>query len=692
MSNSIEIDNNSSAPLWSPSLDMIEASQIHAFMMRVNDIYGLNIKTYDDLHQWSINHSADFWSLLWDFCDIIGDKGDAPYLINDDKMAADKNASAQFFPHATLNFAENLLKKKGETEALVFRSENDFTRDGVNDTAESVRISWDELHEQVSQFAQGLRTMGVMSGDRVCGFMPNMPETIIAMLAAASIGAVWASASPDFGVDGVLDRFGQIEPKVMIAVHGYYYNGKVIDCTEKLNQIVAQLPTLTKIVMVDLAPVEQPFHAPKDLSISYDDFIIEFVPEEITFARLPFDHPLYIMFSSGTTGIPKCIVHGAGGTLLQQLKEHRLHCDVREDSRVFYFTTCGWMMWNWLVAGLGAGATLLLYDGSPLYPHKHVLWDYTDSEKCYLFGTSAKFIDAIKKRKLSPKKRVADTGHDFKHLRVLTSTGSPLVPESFDYIYDQIKSDLHVASISGGTDIISCFALGNPISPVYRGEIQCAGLGMDVRVYDEDANTIDIIGNQASVQGELVCANPFPSMPVCFWRDENNEKYHEAYFDRFNDIVPNGVWCHGDWIEKTATNGFIIHGRSDATLNPGGVRIGTAEIYRQVEQLDEIIEAIVVGQNWQHDVRVVLFVILADGMTLNKELTAKIKATIRKGATPRHVPAKILTVTDIPRTKSGKITEIAVRHIVEGRMVKNTQSLANPEALEQFKNRSELQD
>jgi acetoacetyl-CoA synthetase len=512
--------------------------------------------------------------------------------------------------------------------------------------------------------------MGVKAGDRVAAFMPNMPETIIAMLAASSIGAVWSSCSPDFGVRGVLDRFGQIEPKVLIACDGYRYAGKVLPSEDKLKDIVAALPTLEKTIIV-------PFiDAPCDLANAtrLPDLIERFAPNEIEFAKLPFSHPLYIMFSSGTTGAPKCIVHSAGGTLIQQAKEHYFNCDVKDGDVVFYFTTCGWMMWNWLVAGLACGATLALYDGSPFHPDGNVLFDFADEVGINVFGTSAKFIDSLNKAGLSPR-----TSHSLATVKSILSTGSPLVKSGFDYVYEHIKEDVALCSISGGTDIVSCFVLGNPIGPVWRGEIQAKGLGMAVDVWDEDGKPI------VSEKGELVCAKAFPSMPTGFWNDANGTKYHSAYFERFDN-----VWCHGDFAEITEHGGIIIYGRSDATLNPGGVRIGTAEIYAQVEKLPEIVEAIAVGQNWDGDVRIVLFVVLTEGSALNEDLTKKIKAAIRSGASPRHVPAKVLAVLDIPRTKSGKITELAVRDVIHGREIKNKEALANPEALEYFKDRAEL--
>jgi acetoacetyl-CoA synthetase len=518
-----------------------------------------------------------------------------------------------------------------------------------------------------------LRNAGVLAGDRVAGYLPNMPAAVIAMLATTSLGAIWSSCSPDFGVQGVLDRFGQIEPKVLIAADGYYYAGKTIDVLPRIREVLDRLPTVQKTVIV---PYTQERPAITDLTgaVMLADFSRAFEPRDIEFERLPFDHPLYIMFSSGTTGVPKCIVHGAGGTLLQHIKEHRLHTDVKRDDRVFYFTTCGWMMWNWLVSALASEATVLLYDGSPFAADGHILFDYAQAESIDVFGTSAKFIDAAAKLGLEPVKT-----HDLASVKTVLSTGSPLAPEGFDYVYRSIKRDVQLASISGGTDIISCFALGNPTGPVWRGELQCRGLGLSVDVYDDAGRAV------RGQKGELVCTAPFPSMPVRFWNDVDGSRYRAAYFERFP-----GVWCHGDYVELTVHDGLVIYGRSDAVLNPGGVRIGTAEIYRQVERLDEVAESLAIGQDWSNDVRVVLFVRLREGLTLDDALVEKIRKQIRDNTTPRHVPAKVVQVTDIPRTKSGKIVELAVRNVVHSLPVKNLEALANPEALELFRNRSEL--
>ena len=529
------------------------------------------------------------------------------------------------------------------------------------------RMSWDALHALVSRLQQAMRELGIGAGDRVAAMMPNLPETIAFMLASSSIGAIWSSCSPDFGDKGVLDRFGQIEPKLFIACDGYWYNGKKQDVSQKLAVVEAALKPLRTVIVPYLGIADE-LAGSLENAVTLDAFIEPHAAREVEFEQLPFEHPLYILFSSGTTGVPKCIVHSAGGTLLQHLKEQQFHCSLRQGERFFYFTTCGWMMWNWLASGLATGLTLCLYDGSPFYPDGNVLFDYAADEKFAMFGTSAKYIDAVRKGGLTP-----GSTHDLSSLRLLTSTGSPLSPEGFNFVYEGIKEDVHLASMSGGTDIVSCFVLGIPVKPVWSGEIQGAGLGMAVDVWDDDGRSV------VEEKGELVCTSPFPCMPVMFWNDADGSKYHSAYFDRFDNI-----WCHGDFAEWTRHGGMVIHGRSDATLNPGGVRIGTAEIYNQVEQMDEVLEAICIGQDWEDDVRVVLFVRLADGAVLEDELIAAIKTRIRTGASPRHVPAVVLAVEDIPRTKSGKITELAVREIVHGRAVKNQEALANPEALDLF--------
>jgi acetoacetyl-CoA synthetase len=646
------------AALWTPSPERLASSNLARFIEAAPAVSDANISDYASLWRWSIERPADFWRLVWSFCGVIGAGPGEPAIENPGQMPG-----ARFFPAARLNFAENLLRRGDSSDALVFWGEDKIRR----------RISWAELHAAVSRLQQALAAEGVGPGDRVAAIVPNMPEAIIAMLAAASLGAVWASCSPDFGVQGVLDRFGQIQPKVLVAVDGYYYNGKRQECLARVADVAGRLPSLSRVVLIPYIS-EKPALPNLPIVVALPDYVARHAPKAVEFTQLPFNHPLFILFSSGTTGAPKCIVHGAGGTLLQHLKEHQLHCDIKRADRVFYFTTCSWMMWNWLATALASEATLLLYDGSPMYPNAAVLFDLADAEGMTLFGTSAKFIDACAKAGLEPART-----HKLRSLRTITSTGSPLVAESFDYVYRAIKKDVHLASISGGTDIVSCFVLGNPIGPVWRGEIQARGLGMAVDVFDPEGRPL------RGAPGELVCTRPFPSMPVEFWNDPEGKKYRAAYFERFP-----GVWCHGDWTEITPREGVIIYGRSDAVLNPGGVRIGTAEIYRQVEQVPEVLESIAIAQEWEHDVRIVLFVRLREGLRLTPEIEKKIVEQIRRNATPRHVPAKILQVDDIPRTKSGKIVEVAVRDVVHGRPVKQKEALANPEALDLFKRRPEL--
>ena len=636
------------APLWTPTPERAAETGMARFMKEVGTT------TFADLHAWSVSHPQEFWNKVWDFCGVIGEKG-GETLVDGERMPG-----AQWFPQARLNFAQNLLRRRDGAESVVFWGEDRIKR----------RMSYRQLYALVSRMAQALADLGVQKGDRVAGYLPNLPEATAAMLATASLGAVWSSCSPDFGVQGVLDRFGQIEPKVLFCTDGYIYGGKEFDCQEKTSQVLDKLPSVEECIVVDY--IGQTATAGTTLY----DFLEPFYPAELKYEQVGFNDPLYILYSSGTTGVPKCIVHGVGGTLLQHLKEHRLHSDVRAGDRLFYFTTLGWMMWNWLVSGLASEATLLLYDGSPFVNRGRLLFDYADAERMTHFGTSAKFIDSLAKTALKP----IET-HQLKKLRAVISTGSPLLPEGFDYIYDNVKKDVCLSSISGGTDIVSCFVLGNPAGPVWRGEIQAKGLGMAIDVFDESGNPV------RGQKGELVCTKPFPSMPIGFWNDPDGAKYRAAYFEKY----PN-VWRHGDWCEITAHGGMIIYGRSDAVLNPGGVRIGTAEIYRQVEQIEEVVEALVIGQDWEGDVRVVLFVKLREGLKLDEALATAIKRRIRDNTTPRHVPAKILQVMDIPRTRSGKIVELAVRDVVHGREVKNREALANPEALEHFKNRAELRD
>jgi acetoacetyl-CoA synthetase len=647
-------------PLWTPSAEQIGKAALTAFTKAAAERAGRPLASYDALHRWSVDDRAAFWDLVWDFCGVVGEKGER-ILVNGEKMPG-----AAFFPDSRLNFAENLLRKAGAGDAIVFRGEDKVEK----------RLSWDELAALVSRLQQLFVSLGVKAGDRVAAMMPNLPETAAAMLAATSIGAVWSSCSPDFGAGGVLDRFGQIEPVLFIVPDGYWYAGKRIDVAAKVAEVAEKLPSVRKVLVVDYLGSAAEAAAGIGKAATLADALAPFAPAPLAYERLPFSHPAFILFSSGTTGVPKCIVHSAGGTLLQHLKEHRLHADLRDGDRFFYFTTCGWMMWNWLISGLASGATLLLYDGSPFHPDGNVLFDYADAERMTYFGTSAKFIDSVRKAGLKP----IET-HALTSVRTISSTGSPLSPEDFRFVYDGIKKDIHLASISGGTDIVSCFVLGVPTEPVWEGEIQGAGLGMAVDVWDDDGKPI------RGEKGELVCAKAFPCMPVGFWNDPDGRKYRAAYFERFDN-----VWCHGDFAEWTEHGGIVIHGRSDATLNPGGVRIGTAEIYNQVEQMPEIAEALAIGQDFDNDVRVVLFVRLAPGVALDEELEKRIRTKIRTGASPRHVPARIVAVADIPRTKSGKITELAVREVVHGRTVKNKEALANPEALELFQDIPALQN
>jgi len=653
------MSNSADEPLWEPPAERVRQAAVTRFMSEAGERRGRELTDYAALHRWSVQRPEEFWSSFWDFARVVASERGDEVLVDGDRMPG-----ARWFPGARLNYAENLLRRRDDAPALVFRAED------------AVSYSWThaELHRRVARLAAALRALGVAPGDRVAGYLPNMPETVLAMLAATSIGAAWSSCSPDFGVRGVVDRFGQIEPKVLFSTEGYHYNGKTHDLRARLPEIAAQIPSLERVVMVPYVS-DEPGVPGLAKAVTLDEFVSDHDAVSIEFEQVPFDHPLYIMFSSGTTGVPKCIVHGVGGTLIQHLKEHLLHVDVKRDDRLFYFTTCGWMMWNWLVSGLASEATLLLYDGSPFHPDGNVLFDYADGARMTVFGTSAKYIDAVSKAGLVPRE-----SHDLSSLKTMLSTGSPLVPEGFDFVYESIKPDLCLSSISGGTDIIACFACGCPILPVRRGELQCRALGMKVEVYDDEGRPVQ------DEKGELVCTAPFPSMPVGFWNDPGGEKYHAAYFEKY----PN-VWCHGDYVKLTGHGGIVIYGRSDATLNPGGVRIGTAEIYRQVEQLEEVLESLVIGQEWDNDVRVVLFVRLREGHELDDALIRRIKDRIRANTTPRHVPARVVQVSDIPRTKSNKIVELAVRNVVHGEPVKNKEALANPEALEEYADRPELQ-
>ena len=640
------------AVVWTPSQDQILNSNLKKFTEFVEENTGKHFKSYDELHHFSISN-PEFWRFIIEFCKVEGEWNGPIY-------EGENIFSAKWFPQSKLNFAENMLKNRSDNEALIFRCE-----DRISET-----LSFAELYNQVSKTAQHLKELGVTKGDRVAGFLPNFAGSIVAMLATASVGAIWSSCSPDFGEQGVIDRFGQIEPKVLFCVDGYFYNGKTHNCLDKIKSFTARLPSLKQVVIFDYASLSNIII---NNSISYQEILENYEAIEIGFERVGFDHPLYIMYSSGTTGVPKCIVHGHGGTLVQHLKEHQLQTNISSGDRVFYFTTCSWMMWNWLVSALGTGATIMLYDGSPTYPDNTVLWQFADEEEFSHFGTSAKYIETLMKDDVNP-----SAIFKLSNLKVICSTGSPLSAECYDYIYNNVGY-VHLASISGGTDIVSCFVLGVPTIPVRRGEIQGAGLGMAVEIWDDSGRV------NRGERGELVCTKPFPSRPVKFWNDIDGKKYHAAYFDRFE-----GVWAHGDFAEQTPDGGYIIYGRSDATLNPGGVRIGTAEIYRQVDRVKEVLESIVIGQIWESDTRIVLFVKLREGINLTETLADTIKKLIKNNCTSRHVPSKILQVEDIPRTKSGKIVEIPVRDIVHGREVKNKEALANPEALDYFKDRPEL--
>jgi len=639
-------------PIWEPSKERADGANISRFMRFVREQTGNDdIRRHAPLYDFSIRQPEKFWPLVWEFCGIRA-SGDFEEVLAD----KDKMPGARWFPGVRLNFAQNLLRHKDDRIALIARNEFGNNR----------QLTYADLHDQVGKLAEALRSSGVGVGDRVAGFMPNVPETVIAMLATASLGAVWSSCSPDFGINGVVDRFGQIAPKVLFSADAYGYGGKRFDCLAKVRAVLEQIPAIERVVIVPYSGDALKLEGLRN-SIAWSDYLPDGA-QPLRFEMLPFDHPLYIMYSSGTTGVPKCIVHGAGGTLIQHLKELVLHTDLKREDTIFYYTTCGWMMWNWLVSSLAVGAAVVLYDGSPFHPDGTVLWDLVDELGIDVFGTSAKWIAAVEKAGIKPRE-----SHKLLTLKTILSTGSPLSDESFEYVYRDVKERVMLSSISGGTDIISCFALGSPVLPVYRGELQCRGLGMKVEILDDAGLPV------REEKGELACSAPFPSMPVGFWNDPQGEKYHNAYFSK----IPN-VWCHGDHALLTEHDGIVIYGRSDAVLNPGGVRIGTAEIYRQVEQLPEVLESIAVGQDWDNDVRVVLFVRLREGATLDDALRDRIRKQIRDNTTPRHVPAKILQVADIPRTISGKITELAVRETIHGRPVKNTDALANPQALNLF--------
>ena len=645
--------------LWRPSKDRLENANMTRFIRFINQRYGKEFEAYPDLYQWSITNIPDFWGAMWEFGDIRVSRGYDTVVDDLERMPG-----AKWFAGARMNFAENLLRYRDDHVALIFKGEGQ----------PSVRMTYVELYDSVARLARSLRQLGVGPDDRVAGFMPNMMETVVAMLAATSLGATWSSCSPDFGIKGVLDRFGQIEPKVLFTANGYSYNGKRFDSLGRISEILKQLPSIKKVVVVPYTEERVDIGALPN-AVHYGDFIAKQEGLEIEFAQVPSDHPLYIMYSSGTTGLPKCMVQGVSGILLNQIKEVQLHTDLKRGDTIFYFTTCGWMMWNWLLSSLALGATLVLFDGSPFHSDPGALWKLAQEERITVFGTSARYIAAIEKEGLRPGR-----DYDLTPLRAILSTGSPLSVEAFEYVYREIKEDLQLASISGGSDLNGCFALGNPIGPVYSGELQCRGLGLKVEVFDPDGKPV--IGQQ----GELVCTAPFPSMPLCFWNDPDGLKYRAAYFE-----VYRNVWRHGDFAEITDTGGMIIYGRSDATLKPGGVRIGTADIYRVVESMDEVADSIVVGQDWEDDIRVVLFVKLAQGVDLTEVLVKKIRNTIRENTTPRHVPAKIITVKDIPYTINMKKVELAVRNVIHGRPVLNRDALANPESLDQYENILELQ-
>jgi acetoacetyl-CoA synthetase len=646
-------------PLWVPSEERKKNANVTRFIKFVNEKYSLNIDGYHALYDWSVTKRADFWESVWEFCDVIASRPWDTVLQDSPTMMG-----AKWFVGARLNFAENLLRYRDNHVALMFRGEGQGLQS----------MTYAQLYDEAARLAKSLRDAGVKVGDRVVGYMPNMMQTVAAMLAVTSIGAIWSSCSPDFGIKGVLDRFGQIQPKILFTADGYLYTGKTFSSLDKVAGMVKDVPSIEKVVVVPYT-TQNPDLSAIPNAIHYKDFISKESGLEIQFEQLPFDHPLYIMYSSGTTGLPKCMVHGAGGTLMQHLKEHVLHVDLKRDDKIYYFTTLGWMMWNWLVSALAVGATVILYDGSPFYPDAGAIFQLAQDTKMTIFGTGAPYIAALEKSGLKPKEK-----YDVSSLKTMCSTASPLPEEGFRFVYENVKSDINLASISGGTDIISCFALGSPILPVYAGELQCRGLGMKVEAYDPDGKPI--IGRT----GELVCSASFPSMPIYFWNDPDGSKYKKAYFD----VFPN-VWTHGDFVEITPHGGVKIFGRSDATLNPSGVRIGTAEIYAVVEALDEVVNSVVVGQPWQNDVRVVLFVKLAQGVRLDDALVKKIKTVIRDQCSPRHMPAKIIQVTDIPVTLNNKKVEIAVRNMIEGKPVTNRDALANPEALEQFANVPELQ-
>ncbi len=662
-------------PIWSPSQNLIDTCYLTNFMQHVSKQHGVTFDDYAAFWQWSIDEMETFWSDFWEFADIRAQTKGKRVLVDGTDRADMPMFKARFFPDAHLNFAENLLRCRDDRQAIFFRAEDKVER----------QLSYKELYQAVAKLAEAMKAMGIEKGDRVAGFVPNMPETVIAMLATTALGAIWTSCSPDFGALGVIDRFGQSQPKLLFTADGYYYNGKTVDSLSNVQSWIGDLPSVEQVVVLPLISSSPDLSSLSSAcnAATLEEFChaIPTIKDEdtIPFVQVEFNAPLYIMYSSGTTGKPKCITHSVGGVLLMQLKEHLLHCNTHPQDRVFYFTTCGWMMWNWLVSALATKACLMLYDGSPTIKNGYVLFDYAEEQDFTMFGTSAKFIDSCAKMNLSPRH---DKRYSFSNLRLICSTGSPLAPEGFDFVYKHIKEEVQLSSISGGTDLLACFVTSSPILPVYRGEIQAKALGTAVAVFDDNGNKVK------DEKGELVCTKPFPSMPLMFWNDPDDEKYFEAYFAKY----PN-CWAHGDYLmESSQTGGFIISGRSDTTLNPGGVRIGTGEIYRQVESFSQIAESIVIGQEWQNDTRIVLFVRMQPTATLIPELVDAIKQRIRQNCTPRHVPAKIFAVEDIPRTRSGKITELAVRDVVHGNPVKNKEALLNPEALELYKDIDGLWD
>ena len=646
--------------LWTPSQERIEKSNIRRFMAMVNEKSGKHFTEYDKLYQWSVQNIPDFWAMMWDFAGIRASRTYDRVVDDLDKMPG-----AAWFAGARLNFAENLLRFRDDHPALIFRGEDRAGR----------TVTYAGLYDEVARVAKALRELGVTPGDRVAGFMPNMPETAVAMLAATSLGATWSSCSPDFGIKGVLDRFGQIKPKVVFTANGYWFKGKKLDSLGRIASTLKELPSVEKVIVVSYTDAAPDVGA-IDNAVLYQDFRSPEADLEIEFEQLPAEHPLYVMYSSGTTGLPKCMVQGAAGVLVNHQKEHLLHTDLTREDTIFYFTTCGWMMWNWLMSSLAVGASLVLYDGNPFYPDAGALWKLAEDTKTTVFGISAAYISALQNAGLRPGR-----DYDLSSIKTILSTGGPLAEEGFEYVYKEVKADVLLSSISGGTDINGCFAAGSPTLPVYAGEIQCRGLGMKVEAYDEEGRPV------INQEGELVCSAPSPSMPIYFWDDPDGKRYRAAYFEQY----PN-VWRHGDFVRINDQGGVIISGRSDATLNPGGVRIGTAEIYRQVDLLEEIQDSLVVAQDWKDDVRIVLFVVMTEGRDLSDELKDRIKKTIRSNASPRHVPKKILAVPDIPYTLNQKKVELAVKKLLKGQEVKNRDALRNPDALDHFVGLKELEE